>query len=51
MNHKGGLAVVAQVGACQRQDCLHNQELECPAPSTHVGRSSDHADCLSYQSR
>jgi hypothetical protein len=51
LNQKGGLDVVAQVGACQRQDCVHNSELECAAPSIHVGRSADHADCLSYQPR
>ena len=51
LNQKGGLDVVAQVGACQRQNCVHNRELECVAPSIHVGRSADHADCLSYQAR
>ena len=51
LNEKGGLDVVAQVGACQRQNCVHNQGLECTAASVHIGSSADHADCLSYQPR
>jgi len=49
LNEKGGLDVVAQVGACQRQDCVHNVALECRAASITVGTSSSKADCLSYQ--
>jgi hypothetical protein len=51
LNEKGGLDVVAQVGACQRQDCVHNEALECRAPSITVGATGDQADCLSYQAR
>ena len=51
LNEKGGLDVVAQVGACQRQNCVHNQDLECTAASVRVGSTADHADCLSYQPR
>lgn len=50
LNEKGGLDVVAQVGACQRQDCVHNEALECRAASITVGSTSANADCLSYQS-
>ncbi|WP_375430666.1 DUF1540 domain-containing protein [uncultured Friedmanniella sp.] len=49
LNEKGGLDVVAQVGACQRQDCVHNASLECHAPSISVGFTAANADCLSYQ--
>lgn len=49
LNQKGGLDVVAQVGACQRQDCVHNADLECRAPSITVGSTSADASCLSYQ--
>ncbi len=46
---KGGLTkVVTQVGACQRTDCVFNQDLECTAESVRVGGS---ADCLSFQKR
>jgi hypothetical protein len=41
--------VVAQVGACQRLDCMHNKELACHAPYIRVGAATDDADCLSYQ--
>lgn len=49
LNEKGGLDVVAQVGACQRQDCVHNTDLECHASSISVGATTADADCLSYQ--
>ncbi|MBA8792463.1 hypothetical protein FHX74_000057 [Friedmanniella endophytica] len=49
LNEKGGLNVVAQVGACQRTDCTHNQALECRAPSITVGAGQSTAGCLSYQ--
>ncbi len=49
LNQKGGLDVVAQVGACLRQDCVHNTDLECGAAAITVGSSSDTAGCLSYQ--
>ena len=48
LNDKGGLDVVAQVGACQRGDCRHNESLECKAPFVSVGSASKGADCLSY---
>ncbi len=49
---KGGLdLVVAQVGACQRADCQHNDALECGAPSVRVGPGADLADCLTYAPR
>ncbi|UVY84261.1 DUF1540 domain-containing protein [Brachybacterium sp. NBEC-018] len=49
---KGGLSkVVTQVGACQKADCIHNQDLECTAESVRVGAGADAADCLSYEKR
>ena len=51
LNEKGGLDVVAQVGACQQSDCRHNESLECRAPSIVVGMVNAGADCLSYSPR
>ncbi len=51
LNDKGGLDVVAQVGACQRADCVHNEALECHAESIRVGSGHDTADCLTYSPR
>lgn len=48
---KGGITVLARVGACQRVDCVHNEELECTAPAVHIGLHGDVADCLSYMGR
>jgi hypothetical protein len=49
---KGGLdMVIAQVGACQRPDCQHNEALECRAPAVRIGSGSDKADCLTFSPR
>lgn len=53
---KGGLdRVVAQVGACQRGECVHNESLECHAEAVRIGGgvASDHleAGCLTYSPR
>ena len=48
LNQKGGLDVVAQVGACQRADCTHNSSLECTADAVRIGAGADSADCLTY---
>jgi hypothetical protein len=49
LDTKGGLDVVASVGACQRSECKHNTSLECTAPAVRVGAGGDHhADCLTY---
>ncbi|ROS72078.1 DUF1540 domain-containing protein [Cellulomonas sp. PhB143] len=52
LSAKGGLdKVVAHVGACQRGECVHNDHLECGAPSIRVGAgatAADHADCLTF---
>ena len=46
---KGGLPVAeAQVGACQRSDCVHNDALECRATAIRVGFDHDAASCLTY---
>ncbi len=45
---KGGLDDTAQVGACHRADCVHNQALECHADGISVGPGADPADCLTY---
>ena len=52
LSTKGGLdRVLAQVGACQRTDCQHNQDLECRAPAIRVGAGQDLADCLTFTPR
>lgn len=52
LTHKGGLpTVLAHVGACQREDCIHNMALECHAPSVRVGSGRDLADCLTFSPR
>lgn len=53
LSTKGGLdKVLAQVGACQRRDCVHNTDLECTAPSVRVGAGatagSAAVGCLTY---
>lgn len=49
---KGGMGqLMAQVGACKRADCVHNNELECRAPAIMVGPSTDRADCLTYEQK
>jgi hypothetical protein len=46
---QGGLEkVIAQVGACQRADCRHNDNLECHAPAIRVAPGRDQADCMTY---
>jgi Domain of Unknown Function (DUF1540) len=46
---KAGMeSVTAQVGACKRADCRHNDGLECQAPGITVGPDRDSADCLTY---
>jgi hypothetical protein len=47
---KAGIeSVIAQVGACKRADCRHNDGLECQAPAITVGPDRDTADCLTYE--
>jgi hypothetical protein len=49
---KGGLdMVIAQVGACQRPDCQHNEALACRAPAVRIGSGADKADCLTFSPR
>ena len=46
---RGGLPrAEAQVGACQRTDCVHNDALECRATAIRVGFDHDAASCLTY---
>lgn len=46
----GGLPkVLASVGACQRGECSHNENLMCTATEVHVGPGTDNADCLTYE--
>ena len=48
----GGLPMVlAHVGACQRNECVHNSHLMCNKHDVKIGSGSDLADCLSYQPR
>ncbi|SDB83756.1 protein of unknown function [Sanguibacter gelidistatuariae] len=55
LSHKGGLdKVIAQVGACQRSECVHNAALECAASSVRIGAGAsvdELADCLTYRAR
>jgi hypothetical protein len=55
LSHKGGLEkVVAHVGACQREECVHNDQLECSATAVRVGPGPDdpaHPDCLTFEAR
>ncbi|TXG92274.1 DUF1540 domain-containing protein [Rhodococcus rhodnii] len=54
LSAKGGLdRVTSLVGACQRADCVHNQDLECTASDIRVGAGGgdDTAHCLTYQRR
>lgn len=51
---KGGLdRVVAQVGACSREDCSHNANLECTAQGVRIGAGpgGHAANCLTYAPR
>jgi hypothetical protein len=49
---KGGVAeMLGRVGACQRDDCRHNLDLECRAPSIRVASGRDAADCQTYDPR
>ncbi|RLV51215.1 DUF1540 domain-containing protein [Nocardioides mangrovicus] len=43
-----GNDTTAQVGACHRADCVHNESLECHAESIEIGAGDDPADCLTY---
>lgn len=54
LNRKGGLdKVVAQVGACTREDCAHNDQLECTAEFVRIGAGGGghDANCLTYEQR
>lgn len=52
LNVSGGLnTVTAQVGACQRADCIKNDHLFCTAEAITVGSGADKADCLTYVAR
>lgn len=51
---KGGLPrIVSQVGACTREDCVHNSSLECTASEVRVGPGDGGhaANCLTYHPR
>lgn len=51
---KGGLdRVVAQVGACTRSSCVHNESLECTASAIRVGAGAGghDANCLTFTPR
>ena len=48
----GGLPkVLASVGACQRSECAHNEDLMCGASNVRIGPGAEAADCLSYEAR
>lgn len=43
--------VNAQVGACQRANCVHNLDLECTATNVTFDRSGGKAECLTFTPR
>ena len=46
----GGLPkVLAHVGACQRSECTHNNNLMCEAHDVRIGPGAEAADCLTYE--
>lgn len=48
----GGIGkAMAQVGACKRAECKHNDNLECKAPAITVGAGADAADCKTFEPR
>lgn len=49
--HGGLPKVLADVGACLRSECAHNDHLMCQASEVHVGPGADNADCLTYSRR
>lgn len=51
MDMKGGLDVLARVGACSRTDCAHNVALECAASSVEVGPVDHAAGCRCFTPR
>ena len=49
LDARGGLPVAGgQVGACQRLECMHNNNLMCGAEGIDI---SDTATCTSYEVR
>lgn len=38
----------AEVGACQRSECVFNKALLCTADAVQIGTSPTAADCLTY---
>jgi len=52
MPMKGGAAdMVGGVGACRRDACRHNSNLECVAGMVAIGMHSGHADCKTFAAR
>lgn len=50
LDARGGLPVAGgHVGACQRLECVHNEDLMCGAEAITVGGST--ANCLTYEAR
>ena len=48
LGRRGGLEkVVAEVGACQSDECKFNKDLVCTAPAVRIG--SDGAECLTFE--
>jgi len=50
-NADAGLpTVLATVGACQRTDCVNNENAMCTADHIRVGSGTDLANCLTFES-
>ena len=49
---KGGIIdMVAKVGACRVEHCMHNKSFECTAPGVEVLFANDIAECTTFQKR
>lgn len=49
--HFGAGDLIAQVGACKVDTCVHNDHLRCTAEGITVGQHESHADCQTYRAR
>lgn len=50
-HHFGAADLIARIGACKADTCVHNVDLRCTAEAVQVGHHQDHADCRTYQMR
>jgi hypothetical protein len=49
-SRKAGMRdIIAKVGACKVENCMHNDALECTADGIHVKIHIDHAECTTFK--